>query len=168
MHKQTVAHWRPGLLLSSLLDPAAFVQYYWRPHEWFSSEQCICVCIRWGEGWVSSHAVCLKCVSCTSYQAQPGKCSCRAVFLSFCHGGSRHALWPRRLRHLPRETGVDGWIGRGGGAEKGGIVKTRNKLKWVQGWERDDVPCCSVSIEVRRNVGVGGEEQMRRQWWWGV
>lgn len=65
------------------------------------------------EGWVSSYAVCLKCVSSTSYQEQPWKCSCRAVSLSFCHGGSRHALWPRCPRHLLCETGGDGRVERG-------------------------------------------------------
>lgn len=69
---------------------------------------------------MSSHAVCLKCVSSTSYQEQPWKCSCRAVVLSFCHGGSRHALWRRRRRHLPREMDVDGRKGVGWGV--GGVV----------------------------------------------
>lgn len=120
IHKQCVDHCRRGLL--PLLAPAAFVQYYCWSHEWFSSEQCICVyvCEYGEEEWVSSHAVCLKCVSSTSYQEQPWKCSCRAVFLSFCHGGSRHAPWPRCPRHLSRETGgeMDGWREGEGGAKK--------------------------------------------------
>lgn len=83
------------------------------------------VYIYWNGGWVSSHAVCLKCVSSTSYQEQPWKCSCRAVVLSFCHGGSHHALWRRRRRHLPREMDVDG---RKGGRGKG-VQRHKNKAE---------------------------------------
>lgn len=57
---------------------------------------------------MSSYALCLKCVPSTFYRAQPWKCSCHAVCLSFCRGGSRHALWPRRPRRLPHEMGTGG------------------------------------------------------------
>ncbi len=87
---------------------------------------CVCVYIHGEERWVSSHVVCLKCVSSTSYREQPWKCSCRAVSLSFCHGGSRHAPWPRCPRHLPRETGEggNGWTERG----RGGCKETKRKI----------------------------------------
>lgn len=61
---------------------------------------------------MSSYALCLKCVSSTFYQEQPWKCSCHAVCLSSCRGGSRHALWPRCPRHLPHEMGTGEKIGK--------------------------------------------------------
>lgn len=61
---------------------------------------------------MSSYALCLKCVSSTFYREQPWKCSCHAVCLSFCRGGSRHALWPRCPRHLPHEMGTGEEIGK--------------------------------------------------------
>lgn len=150
MHKQSVDHCRQGLLpeysAGSCCVCSVLLLGPWMIQQW-AVHLCGCVYIYGEEGWVSSHAVCLKCVSSTSYQEQPWKCSCRAVSLSVCHGGSRHAPWPRRPRHLPREMGGDGWMERG--RRWGGVKKQkRNKTMWGEEWETDDVKWCSGSAEV--------------------
>lgn len=142
------------------------------------SSVSVCVCT---ERWMSSHAVCLKCVCSTSYQEPPWKCSCRAVSLSFCHGGFRHAPWPRRPRHLPHETRGDGWKRRGErGRKKKGHLLEEIKPTREEEWETDDVKWCKgekkhgdgegkrwVVGDVRDNrnkiYGIGRGEMWRRQ-----
>lgn len=80
--------------MSALQDPAVFVQCCCCSHKWFNSEPCV-----FAQKWMH-----LKCVSITSYQEQPWKCSCRAVGPSFWRCGSCHAPWPRCPHHQLCET----------------------------------------------------------------
>ena len=113
---------------------------------------------------MSSHAVYLKCMSSTSYQEPPWKCSCRAVSLSFCRGGSRHALWPRYPRHLPRKIGVDGWMGKGKETKRT-LKKTNKHIEHNEEMKgRGMIINSEVEVEQSKKKKLGRDVDMSQQW----